>query len=97
MGAYVYLVNSDNTVSVRQIKVGPTYVKPNNASMATITSGLAAGDRVVTDGADRLRDGLHVNVTTVDGKEVAPRGAPATGGGRRAKRGQSHRAARASP
>jgi multidrug efflux system membrane fusion protein len=92
MGAYVYLVNSDNTVSVRQIKVGPTYVNANNASMTTITSGLAAGDRVVTDGADRLRDGLHVNVSTVDGKEVAPHGAPATGGGRRAKRGQAQHA-----
>jgi membrane fusion protein, multidrug efflux system len=97
MGAYVYLVNSDNTVSVRQIKVGPTYVNANNASMTTITSGLAVGDRVVTDGADRLRDGLHVNVSTVDGKEVAPSGASATGGGRRAKRGQSQRAAHASP
>jgi len=97
MGAYVYLVNSDNTVSVRQIKVGPTYVNANNASMTTITSGLAAGDRVVTDGADRLRDGLHVNVTTVDGKEVAPSGVTATGEGRRAKRGRSQRAAHASP
>jgi multidrug efflux system membrane fusion protein len=97
MGAYVYLVNSDNTVSVRQIKVGPTYVNANNASMTTITSGLVAGDRVVTDGADRLRDGLNVNVTTIDGKEVAPSGAPATGGGQRAKRGRAQRAAHASP
>jgi multidrug efflux system membrane fusion protein len=93
MGAYVYLVNSDNTVSVRQIKVGPTYVNANNASMTAVTSGLSAGDRVVTDGADRLRDGLNVNVTTIDGKDVAPSGASANGGGRRAKRGQSRRAA----
>jgi multidrug efflux system membrane fusion protein len=97
MGAYVYLVNSDGTVSVRQIKVGPTYVNANNASMTTISSGLAAGERVVTDGADRLRDGMHVNVTTIDGKDVAPSGAPAGGGGRRAKRGQSQRAAHARP
>jgi multidrug efflux system membrane fusion protein len=96
MGTYVYLINSNNSVSVRQIKVGPTYVNANNASMTTVTSGLSAGDRVVTDGADRLRDGLHVNVTTIDGKQLAPSGAPANGRGRRAMGGQSRRAGRAS-
>ena len=92
MGAYVYLVNADDTVSVRQIKAGPTYVNANNASMATVTSGLKAGDRVVTDGADRLRDGLHVNVSTVDGKEVAPRAQATGGGGGGRRRGRSQRA-----
>ncbi|HEX8828695.1 MAG TPA: efflux RND transporter periplasmic adaptor subunit [Xanthobacteraceae bacterium] len=96
MGTYVYLINSNSTVSVRQIKVGPTYVNANSASMTTVTSGLSAGDRVVTDGADRLRDGLRVNVTTIDGKQLAPSATPANGRGRRAKGGQSRRAARAS-
>src|SRR5487761_1609831 len=30
MGSYVYLINSNNTVSVRQIKTGPAYVTPQN-------------------------------------------------------------------
>jgi multidrug efflux system membrane fusion protein len=87
MGTYVYLVNADSTVSVRQITVGPTYVDPHSGSMTTVDSGLAAGDKVVTDGADRLRDGLRVNVSSVDGKQVAPAAAPAGGGGQKGKGG----------
>ncbi len=56
-GAYVYVINADNTVSVRPIKLGPT-----DGPMAAVKSGLAAGDRVVIDGTDRLRDGARVIV-----------------------------------
>ena len=89
MGTYVYLVNANNTVSVRQITVGPTYIAPHgNVSMTTVETGLSAGDRVVTDGADRLRDGLHVNVSTIDGKQVAPAAdvPPERGGQKRQRR-----------
>jgi membrane fusion protein, multidrug efflux system len=94
MGTYVYLVNTNNTVSVRQITVGPTYLAPGNVSLTTVDSGLAAGDHVVTDGADRLRDGMAVNVSTIDGKQVAPTGGAGgrTGtGGQRGKGGHSQR------
>ena len=87
MGAYVYLVNADSSVSVRQITVGPTYVDPHTGSMTTVESGLAAGDKVVTDGADRLRDGLRVRVSSVDGKQVAPAAASAGGAGQKGRRG----------
>jgi membrane fusion protein, multidrug efflux system len=81
MGTYVYLVNANNTVSVRQVSVGPTYTAAGNVSMTTVNSGLAAGDHVVTDGADRLRDGLSVRVSSIDGKPVAqPAGGPQAGG-----------------
>jgi membrane fusion protein, multidrug efflux system len=56
-GTYVYIINADNTVSVRPIKIGPT-----DGEKAAVDSGLAAGDRVVIDGADRLRDGAHVTI-----------------------------------
>jgi len=56
-GAYVYVVNADNTVSVRPIKLGPT-----DGPMAAVTSGLSAGERVVVDGTDRLRDGARVTI-----------------------------------
>jgi multidrug efflux system membrane fusion protein len=56
-GAYVYLINADNTVSVRPIEVGP-----NDGPMTAVNSGLAPGDRVVVDGTDRLRDGARVIV-----------------------------------
>jgi membrane fusion protein, multidrug efflux system len=78
MGTYVYLINPkkpnnpNNTVSVRQITVGPTYVTTDHVSMTTVDSGLSAGDHVVTDGSDRLRDGLPVVVSSIDGKQVTP-------------------------
>jgi membrane fusion protein, multidrug efflux system len=56
-GAYVYLVGADNTVSVRPVKLGPT-----DGEHTAVLSGLSAGDKVVVDGADRLRDGAKVIV-----------------------------------
>jgi multidrug efflux system membrane fusion protein len=93
LGSYVYVLNGDNTVSVRQITTGPTYMTPDNVSLTAVNSGLKSGERVVTDGSDRLRDGLKVNVTTVDGKQVAPSAAPpdnagaGRNGGQRGRRG----------
>ena len=56
-GSYVYVINQDNTVSVRPIQVGPI-----DGAQAQVISGLSAGDRVVTDGTDRLRDGQKVTI-----------------------------------
>jgi multidrug efflux system membrane fusion protein len=56
-GTYVYVVNVNNTVSVRPIKLGPT-----DDDKAEVTDGLAAGERVVVDGVDRLRDGAAVTI-----------------------------------
>jgi multidrug efflux system membrane fusion protein len=56
-GTYVYIVNPDNTVSVRVVKLGPS-----DNGMYEIASGLSAGDRVVTDGTDRLSDGARVMI-----------------------------------
>ncbi len=55
-GTYVYVVGADSTVSVRPVKIGVT-----DGDIAQVTSGLAAGDRVVTDGTDRLRPGVLVS------------------------------------
>jgi multidrug efflux system membrane fusion protein len=74
-GAYVYVINADSTVSVRQIGVGAI-----DGATAEIKSGLATGDRVVVDGTDRLRDGLKVSV-------AAENGQPGAAGGRRTGQG----------
>jgi multidrug efflux system membrane fusion protein len=58
-GTFVYLINGNNTVSVRPIKVGPT-----DGGFEAVTSGLEPGDRVVTDGTDRLRDGAASDAGT---------------------------------
>jgi membrane fusion protein, multidrug efflux system len=56
-GTFVYVINANNTVSVRPVKLGPT-----DGGYAAVLSGLQPGDRVVTDGTDRLRDGAAVTV-----------------------------------
>jgi membrane fusion protein, multidrug efflux system len=54
-GTYTYVINADNTVSVRPIKTGPS-----DGPMTVVDSGLSVGNRVVVDGTDRLRDGARV-------------------------------------
>ncbi len=56
-GAYAYVVNADNKVSVHPLSLGPT-----EGEMAAVESGLSAGDRVVIDGADQLREGSVVAI-----------------------------------
>jgi multidrug efflux system membrane fusion protein len=70
-GSYVYVVNANSTVSVRPIKIGPT-----DGPMAAVTSGLSAGERVVVDGTDRLRDGAKVRLPGASDRPAAAAGAP---------------------
>ncbi len=56
-GTFVYVINADNTVSVRPIKLGPT-----DGGYTAVLSGLKVGEKVVTDGTDRLRDGAKITV-----------------------------------
>jgi len=65
-GNYVFLVDkAKNTVSVHKVKLGPT-----DGKNTVITSGLNAGDTVVTDGTDRLSDGAKIKI--VDTPAPAP-------------------------
>jgi multidrug efflux system membrane fusion protein len=75
-GAYVYVINADNTVAVRQIKTSAV-----DGTLTAVTSGLQAGERVVVDGTDRLRDGLHVTIAAEAGQAPPAAGAPTKGGG----------------
>jgi multidrug efflux system membrane fusion protein len=56
-GDFVYLLGDNLTVAKRDVVTGPT-----DGKRTVITSGLAAGDKVVIDGVDRLRDGAKVKV-----------------------------------
>jgi multidrug efflux system membrane fusion protein len=71
-GTFVYLVNQDNTVSMRPIKVGPV-----DGGFQAVLSGLNSGDRVVTDGTDRLRDGATVSLPEDRKREAPANGAAA--------------------
>ena len=52
---FVYLVGAHHKVSVRAVRLGVAA-----GEIVAVTSGLAPGDRVVTEGGDRLRDGATV-------------------------------------
>lgn len=56
-GTFVYVVKDDMTVVVTPVKLGPV-----QGETSTVESGVAAGAKVVVDGADRLRDGSKVEL-----------------------------------
>jgi multidrug efflux system membrane fusion protein len=56
-GTYVYVIDNTEKVSMRKVTAGVT-----NQGNTTISSGLQAGERVVIDGLDRLRDGSTVKL-----------------------------------
>lgn len=56
-GMFVYVVQSNNTVSAKPVKTGIS-----QGSTVVIVSGVNDGDRVVTSGVDRLHDGAKVTV-----------------------------------
>ncbi len=65
-GTYVYLINEDSTVTVRPIALGP-----QSGERVAVMNGLAEGDRVVIDGADKLKEGAQVAVTTAEERNAA--------------------------
>jgi multidrug efflux system membrane fusion protein len=82
-GEFVYLVKPDGTVAVQPVKVGVV-----EGTQVQITDGLKAGDKVVTDGLDRLKDGAKINIVTLDGKPTQPPAqAPQGSGNERRRRG----------
>jgi membrane fusion protein, multidrug efflux system len=70
-GTFVYLVNADNTVSVRKVELGVT-----DGDRVEVRSGLQPGDKIVVDGADKLRDGAKINVRAEETDPNAPAAAP---------------------
>jgi multidrug efflux system membrane fusion protein len=67
-GAFVYLVKPDNVAEMRKIELGDA-----SGGRTVVSKGLAEGDLVVVDGADRLREGAPVAVK-------GPAGQPGQGG-----------------
>lgn len=63
-GAFVFVLNTDDTVSIRPVKPGVT-----QAGETAISEGLKADERVVVNGTERLKDGGKVEVRTT-GKSI---------------------------
>ena len=65
MGQFVYVVQPDSTVTVRPVRTGPV-----DGERTSIASGLQAGERIVIDGSDRLKEGAKITIPAEN-----PRGA----------------------
>jgi len=78
-GDYVYVLNDDSTVSQRPVTRGESSV-----DNVAVMSGLKAGEQVVTEGGDRLKDGARVQTQAERpaGAASAPAGGTARGGRR---------------
>ena len=69
-GEFVYLVKPDDTVAVQVVKTGMS-----QGDKIEVTDGLKPGDKVVTDGLDRLRDGAKISIAAAPGA-AQPAGQP---------------------
>jgi membrane fusion protein, multidrug efflux system len=78
-GDYVYVVDAQNKAEIRRIQQGQS-----TPSTAVITHGLSEGDRVISEGVQRVRPGETVSPSPatpapqLDGKAGASEGAAAT-------------------
>ena len=84
-GAFVYVVNADRTVSLRQVKLGVV-----EGDSVEITGGVKSGEQVVVDGTDRLRDGASVSLPEAGGRAGSP-GAAKKGPGKGSGKGNRKR------
>jgi membrane fusion protein, multidrug efflux system len=86
-GTYVYVIDKDRTANMRTVTTGVT-----DGDKVAITSGLAPGDTVVVDGADRLKDGATV---ILPGDKAPAAGAATSGTGQKGQwkgqKGSHHR------
>ncbi len=80
-GAFVYVVQDDNTVAAKPVTLGTI-----EGELVAVVSGLNVGERVVVDGADKLTDGMKVIVQ--DKKAGEPTGKSGTG---HSHAGQGHK------
>ncbi len=70
-GDFVYLVQPDDTVHIQVVKLGVT-----DSGKVEVTDGLKAGDKVVIDGLDRLKDGAKIAAAPPPGQAPAAAGSP---------------------
>ncbi|MGI4861023.1 MAG: MdtA/MuxA family multidrug efflux RND transporter periplasmic adaptor subunit [Janthinobacterium lividum] len=82
IGTFVYVVKPNQTVTVRKIVPGAI-----DGERTAVTQGLQAGESVVIDGVDRLREGAKISVVgagaNANGANAASGAMPASGAAHR--------------
>jgi len=58
-GAFVYVVKPDKVVQLRRVQVGPA-----EAGTVSLKEGVATGEALVVDGAEKVQDGARVDATS---------------------------------
>jgi multidrug efflux system membrane fusion protein len=82
-GAYIYVIDQNNTASRRNVVVGH-----EDAQGSIITEGVTPGDKVVIDGTSRLSDASKVTIVQAAAAGATPAAAqPAAPGTRRRQSG----------
>lgn len=71
---YVYVVQADQTVELRNVQLGPT-----EGTETAIESGINEGEVVVTDGLDKLKPNASVSLLGGEKDKAASGGEPAAG------------------
>ena len=66
-GHFVWVLNDKNQVSKHTVTTGI-----QDSQKVVIAAGLSAGDRVVTDGIDRLTEGAKVEVVEAQNADAMP-------------------------
>jgi membrane fusion protein, multidrug efflux system len=66
-GAFVLVVKEDQTITVRPVKTGAV-----DGDTVAVLEGLSAGEKLVIDGADKLREGSRVKIVKQDNIPLAP-------------------------
>ena len=86
-GSYVYVIDNNNKVSVRAVTTAVS-----DQDYTAISAGLKVGERVVTDGLDRLKEGNTIQIVAQYGSNTTPGTASShTDQQSRASRGPEHK------
>jgi len=70
-GAFVYVVDAENVAHLRRIEPGPA-----NDERIAVPNALAAGEALIVNGSDRVKDGGKVDVAERDGQAIAAKPEP---------------------
>jgi multidrug efflux system membrane fusion protein len=74
-GTYIYVVKPDKIVQMRRVQLGPS-----EGAVVAIRSGVADGEAVVVDGAEKVQDGARTEPTVRKAAPAGGPGAPGAGG-----------------
>jgi multidrug efflux system membrane fusion protein len=76
-GSFVYVVSEDKDTKVSTVSARPVTLGATEGERVAVIKGISVGDKVVVDGADRLKEGMEVKPTVL---AATPTAKPAHGG-----------------